>query len=301
MEQTKLSADDYILFATIVEQQTMVRAADFLVMPKATVSRRLSNMESALGQKLLIRTTRRLTLTDFGQEFLEHCRRVAEEVAAAQDFVRSRDAQPRGRLRVSMPGDYARQHFSRAIATFVEAYPKIELDLDLSSRRVDLIGEHFDLAIRMGDLADNATLVARKIDEQHFALYASPIYLALHPEPHHPDDLTHHAAVRLLSDRGSAIPWQLINGNAEWAGVPPGRLTLNSPDMIRQLLLDGAGIGALPCSFATGDVRLKRLIRILPDWSLPAVPAWAVMPMRRYLPTKTRALLEHLERYMQKD
>jgi len=300
MEQINLSADDYILFAAIVEQQSMVRAADYLAMPKATVSRRLSNMEAALGQKLLIRTTRRLTLTDFGQEFLEHCRRVAEEVAAAQDFVRSQEALPHGRLRVSMPGDYARQHFSRAIATFIEAYPEIQLDLDLSSRRVDLIGEHFDLAIRMGALADDATLVARKIDEQHFALYASPIYLVLHPEPRHPDELAQHAAVRLRSDRGQAVAWKLVKGKEEWEGVPPGRLTLNSPDMIQQLLLDGAGIGALPCSFATEDVRLKRLVRVLPDWSLPAVPAWAVMPMRRYLPAKTRALLEHLERYMLK-
>src|SRR5512145_1777549 len=139
MEQMNISADDYLLFAAIAEQESLVRAADYLGMPKATVSRRLNNMEAALGQKLLIRTTRRLTITEFGQEFLDHCRRVAEEVATVQDFVRSRDVQPRGRLRVSMPGDYARQHFSRAIATFIETYPAIQLDIDLSSRRVDLI------------------------------------------------------------------------------------------------------------------------------------------------------------------
>src|ERR1035437_1711490 len=297
MEQTTLSADDCILFATIAEQQSMVRAAEHLSIPKTTVSRRFANLEAALGQRLLIRTTRRLTLTDFGQEFLDHCRRVAEEVAAVQDFVRSQEARPHGRLRVSMPGDYARHHFSRAIATFIEAYPEIQLDLDLSSRRVDLIGERYDLAIRMGDLENDATLVARKIDEQHFALYASPIYLALHPAPGHPDDLAHHAAVRLLSDRGNAVPWKLLDGKAQWEGTPPGRLTLNSPDMIQQLLLDGAGIGALPCLFAAVDVRLKRLVRVLPLWSLPAVPAWAVMPMRRYLPAKTRAFLAHLERF----
>lgn len=278
----------------------MVSAAEFLGIPKATVSRRLANLEAALGQRLLIRTTRRLMLTDFGQEFLEHCRRVAEEVASALDFLRSQDAQPHGRLRVSMPGDYARQHFSRAIATFIEAYPDIQLDIDLSSRRVDLIGERYDLAIRMGKLTDDATLVAKKIDEQHFALYASPIYLALHPAPLHPDDLAHHAAVRLLSDRGSAVPWHLINDKADWEGIPPGRLTLNSPDMIQQLLLDGAGIGALPCSFASGDLQTGRLVRVLPDWSLPAVPAWALMPMRRYLPAKTRAFLSHLERFMER-
>ncbi len=301
MEQ--ISADDYILFATIVEQESLIRAAEHLAMPKATVSRRLANLEAALGQRLLIRTTRRMSLTEFGQEFLEHSRRVAEEVAATQDFVRSRDAQPRGRLRISVPGDFAKQskhYFSRAIATFIETYPEIHLDLDLSSRRVDLIGERFDLAIRMGTLENDATLVARKIDEQHFGLYASPIYLAPHPAPKHPDDLEHHAAVRLLSARGKVAPWRLTRGKVVWEGVPPGRLSLNSPDMIQQLLLDGAGIGALPCSFAADDVRAKRLVRVLPEWSLPTVPAWAVMPMRRYLPAKTRAFLAHIEQTMKR-
>lgn len=300
MEQKNVSADDYILFATIVEQKSLVRAAEHLGMPKATVSRRLTNLEAALGQRLLLRTTRRLTLTEFGQEFLDHCRRIAEEVATAQDFVRSQEAQPRGRLRVSMPGDYARQHFARAIATFIEAYPEIQLDLDLTSRRVDLVGERFDLAIRMGALENDSSLVARKIHEQGFGLYASPIYLALHSAPKHPDDLEHHAAVRLLSARGSAVPWKLVRGKAIWENIPPGRLTLNSPDMIQQLLLNGAGIGALPNSFAEEDVRLKRLVRVLPEWSLPSVPAWAVMPMRRYLPAKTRVFLAHLEQFMER-
>jgi DNA-binding transcriptional LysR family regulator len=300
MEQTNISADDYILFATIVDQESMVRAAEHLGMPKATVSRRLTNLEAALGQRLLLRTTRRLTLTEFGQEFLEHCRRVAEEVASIQDFVQSQVERPRGRLRVSMPGEYARQNFSRAFATFIEAYPEIQLDLDMTSRRVDLIGERFDLAIRMGTLDNDSALVARKIDEQSFGLYASPIYLALHPAPKHPDDLAHHAAIRLMSARGTAVTWKLIRGKTVWEGVPPGRLTLNSLDVIQQLMLDGAGIGALPDRFAAEVVRLKRLVRVLPEWCLPAVPAWAVTPMRRYLPAKTRAFLAHLEQSMEK-
>ncbi len=299
MEQ--ISADDFILFATIVEQESMVRAADQLGMPKATVSRRLANLEATLGQRLLLRTTRRLTLTEFGQEFLEHCRRIVEEVATAQDFLRNQEILPRGRLRVSMPADYARQYCSRAIATFIETYPEVQLDLDLTSRRVDLIGERFDLAIRMGTLENESSLVARKLDEQSLGLYASPIYLALHPAPGTPDDLERHAAVRLLSARGLAIPWKLMRGDAVWEKVPPGRLTLNSPEMIQQLLLDGAGIGALPDRFAAEDLQHKRLVRILPDWHLPAVPAWAVMPMRRYLPTKTRVFISHLELYMDKN
>jgi len=300
MEQANISADDYILFVAIVEQESMVRAAEHLGMPKATVSRRLTNLEAALGQRLLLRTTRRLTLTDFGLEFLEHCRRVAEEVAATRDFVHSQEERPRGHLRVSMPGEYAKQNFSRAFATFIETYPEIQLDLDLTSRRVDLIGERFDLAIRMGTLDNDSALAARKIDEQRFGLYASPIYLALHPAPKHPDDLEHHAAVRLMSARGTPVTWKLMRGKSVWEGTPHGRLTLNSMDVIKQLLLDGAGIGALPDRFAAEDVRLKRLVRILPEWCLPAIPAWAVTPMRRYLPAKTRAFLAHLEQFIEK-
>jgi DNA-binding transcriptional LysR family regulator len=300
MEQVNISADDYILFVAIVEQESLVRAAEHLGMPKATVSRRLTNLEAALGQRLLLRSTRRQTLTDFGMEFLEHCRRVAEEVAATRDFVNSQEERPRGRLRVSMPGEYARQHFSHAFATFIETYPEIQLDLDLTSRRVDLIGERFDLAIRMGTLDNDSSLAARKIDEQSIGLYASPIYLALHPAPKHPDDLERHAAVRLMSARGTPIVWKLLRGKSVWEGTPPGRLTLNSMDVIQQLLLDGAGIGALPDRFAAEDVRLKRLVRVLPEWCLPPVPAWAVTPMRRYLPAKTRAFLAHLEQFIAK-
>ena len=298
MEHAIISADDYILFAAIVEQGSLVRAAEHLGMPKATVSRRLTNFEAALGQRLLLRTTRRLTLTDFGQEFLDHCRRIAEEIATTQDFVRSQEVRPRGRLRVSMPADYARHTLSRAIATFIDAYPEIQLDLDLSSRRVDLIGERFDLTIRMGALEDDAALVARRIDEQEFSLYASPIYLALHRAPKHPDDLTHHAAVRLLSARGSPVSWKLLRGKTVWEGIPAGRIALNSPDMIQQLLLDGAGIGALPDRSAAEDMRLNRLVRVLPEWCLPSMPAWAVLPMRRFLPAKTRVFLAHLEQFM---
>jgi DNA-binding transcriptional LysR family regulator len=301
MEQRNISADDYILFATIVEQESLVRAAEQLGMPKATVSRRLSNLETAVGQKLLLRTTRRLALTEFGQSFLDHCRRVAEEVATAQDFVRSHETIPHGRLRISMPEDFAKHALPRAIATFIDAYPEIQLDLDLSPRHVDLIGERFDLAFRMGALANDASLVARKIGEYSFGLYASPIYLALHRPPSQPQDLLQHVSVRLLSATTQPIEWLLLRGKTKWEGIAPGRIAVNSPGVIQQLLLEGAGIGALPDRFVLEDLRLKRLVRVLPEWCLPAAPVWAVMPTRRFLPAKTRAFLAHIEKFMQSD
>jgi DNA-binding transcriptional LysR family regulator len=300
MEQYKISSDDLLLFAAIAEEGSFTRAAENLGIPKATVSRRLSQLESALGQQLMVRTTRRLNLTEFGETFLEQCQRVAEEVAAANDYALSREIQPRGKLRISMPAEYAQYQLLTAVAAFSEQYPEIQIDMDLSSRRVDLIGERFDLAIRMGALSDDSTLIAKKIDEQQVGLYASPIYLALHAPPNQPDDLMRHTCVRLLSSRGTPIPWKLMQGKKVWEETPPGRLTLNSMGVLQQLVLDGAGIGALPNNFAEHEVAARRLIRVLPEWCLPSVPAWAVMPTRKFMPAKTRAFLDYITSFIKK-
>lgn len=295
MEQFEISPGDLVLFAAVVERASITRAAEALEMPKATVSRRLSQLEEQLGQKLLLRTTRRLALTEFGEGFLDHCQRVTEEVAAARDFARSHELQPRGRLRVSVPADFAEHVLASALATFAAQYPKVNLELDLTPRRVDLIGERFDLALRMGSLASDATLVARRLAEQSLGLYASPIYLAVNPPPTRPDELSRHRCVRMLTARGTPAPWTLTAGRDRWEGMAPGNLTLNAPVLIQRLLVDGAGIGVLPDRFAAADVAAGRLQRVLPAWCLPPTPVWAVTATRRYLPAKTRAFLAHIE------
>lgn len=294
MEQNTPSADDLVLFTVIAEQASLVRAAERLGLPKATVSRRLAQLEATLGKRLIQRTTRRLALTDDGRGLLAHSARVAEEVAATRDYLRSEETRPRGRLRVSMPGDLARHRYARAIATFLAGQPEVELELDLSPRRVDLVGEGFDLAIRMGDLEDDANLVARKLESVPFGLYASPIYLALHPAPGSPAGLDQHLALRLAGADGRPMAWRLSRGRQVWEAVPPGRATLNSPDMIQRLLLDGAGVGALPRCFAAEDVLRGQLVPVLEDWRLPDAPAWLVMPSRRFLPARVRAFIDHL-------
>ncbi len=290
-----ISADDLLLFVAIARAGSLIRASASLGIPKATVSRRLSRLESDLGQQLLVRTTRRIHLTEFGATFLEQCQRVSDEVAAAGDFARSREILPRGRLRVSMPQEYLQHQLRHAVISFSQQYPDVQLEMDLSSRYVDVPGERYDLAIRMGTLSDDSTLVARRIDTLSFGLYASPLYLALHALPLTPADLAHHHAVRLLSPRGTAQPWKLTQGRKTWEQVPPGTLTLNALGVLQQLVLDGAGIGALPERYVTPEVAAGRLVRLLPDWQLPAVPAWAITPTRRYLPAKTRAFIAHVQ------
>ena len=156
-------ADDLLLFARVAESGSFSRAAERVQLPKSTVSRRIAALEKRLGERLLQRTTRKLVITEFGQGVLDHARAMSEEVDAALAFALSRQARPSGRLRVSMPGDFASTALEQPLADFVRDFPAVALELDLSPRRVDLIGENFDLAIRMGALQDDAQLAARRL------------------------------------------------------------------------------------------------------------------------------------------
>jgi len=296
MEQYAAAVDpnDLLIFAHVAALGSFSRAAEQLGLPKSTVSRRLAALEQRVGERLLLRTTRRQTLTEFGLQLLEHARQVAAEVDAVAALSAHRQAAPGGRLRVSMPSDFANLLLADAMAAFVALYPAISLELDLSARRVDLLGEGFDLAVRVGDLPDDALLVARQLALFPVGLYAAPGYLAEHGEPQRPEDLARHDALRQLRGGGEPASWTLVQGEQRWQGVPPGRASANSPELLIRLACAGAGIAAVPDYFAQPDVRLGRLRRVLPLWCLPSHTAWAVFPGRKLMPAKTRVFIEML-------
>lgn len=299
MEQsTALSGidpNDLLIFAYVAELGSFSRAADQLRLPKSTVSRRLANLENVLGEKLLLRTTRRQSVTEFGLQLLEHARQVVLEVAAVAALSERRQATPSGRLRVSMPSDFANLLLSDFLAAFIALYPAIRLELDLSPRRVDLLGEGFDLVIRMGKLPEDSLLVARKLADFPAGLYASPQYLATHGQPAHPDELVQHVAIRLLQGNGELANWTLARGDQRWQGMPSGNASANSPELLIRLACAGAGIVAVPDYFAATDVRRGALQRILPQWCTPSHAAWAVFPERKLMPQKTRAFIDMLQ------
>ena len=158
-----IEPNDLLLFARIVETGSFTQAALRVDLPKSTVSRRLALLEASLGERLLQRTTRKLMVTEFGASLLEHARKVAEEVEAAGALAQHRQAEPSGRLRISMPADIANLVMTGVMARFLVKYPSVSLELDLSPRRVDLVAENFDIAIRMGDLPDDSSLSARRV------------------------------------------------------------------------------------------------------------------------------------------
>lgn len=295
MEQSAaVDPNDLLIFASVAELGGISRAAARLGLPKSSVSRRLAALEQRLGERLLLRTTRRQSVTEFGQQLLEHARQVAAEVAAVAAISDQRRSTPSGRLRVSMPIDIANLLLTESLAAFVAMYPAISLDLDLSSRRVDLIAEGFDLAVRIGTLADDGLLAARRLALFSAGLYAAPAYLAERGEPDAPEDLARHDAVRHLRSDGEPARWTLLRGEERWEGVPPGRSSANSPELQLGLARAGAGIVAVPDYIAALDVRHGRLRRVLPHWCLPSLPVWAVFPGRKLMPARTRVFIDML-------
>ncbi len=289
-----IEPNDLLLFARVVDEGSFSRAAERLGFPKSTVSRRVAALETQLGERLLLRTTRKLTVTEFGLAVLEYARHVVEDVAAAASLAQNRQVEPSGRLRVSMPNEMANLVLAPLLADFVLKYPAITLEIDLSARFVDLVGENFDVAIRMGDLRDDASLAARRVAAFTGSLYAAPAYLVRRGTPSEPEALMEHDALHVLSRSGDPMPWVLNRGEQRWAGSPPGRVTANSPELLMRMALDGAGIAVVNDHFALPYLHRGELAQVLPDWRYPAVTAWAVFPGRRLMPARTRVFIDAL-------
>jgi len=296
MEQkTPIDPNDLLVFAHIVEAGSFTRAAEQLGLPKSTVSRRLTHLEERLGERLLLRTTRKLTLTDFGHGMIGHARQVAAEVDAANALADHRRSRPTGRLRISMPEDFAMVILHDVLARYVARYPEVSLDIDLSPRRVDLVGENFDLALRFGDLPDDATMAARPIGEFTQGVFASPDYLLRHGHPKRPEDLSRLDALCLIGRDGQPRRWTLSDGARHVEFTPRARVTANSPDVLIGLACAASGVALVPMHYATEAVGAGRLQRVLPQWSSPGGMGWAVFPGRRLMPARTRAFLDLLD------
>lgn len=293
-----LDANDLMLFARVADAGSFSRAAERLRLPKSTVSRRIAALERRFGERLLHRSTRKLTLTDLGLAVLDHARALAAEVDGALALAQHRQAEPSGRLRVSMPGDFAATTLPSMLAAFTRDHSGIVLELDLSPRRVDLVGENFDLAVRMGDLPDDSPLSARKLAEMTAGLYAAPAYLRQAGAPAGPEDLLDRHGLMLLSRTGEARPWALerdpSGAGERWTGLPPRHSIANSPAVLMAMAQAGFGVVGLPDVTAWEVVRRGELMPVLSDWRLPVTPCWAVFPGRRLMPARTRAFLDAL-------
>lgn len=298
-----LDANDLVLFARIAQTGSFSRAAERMRLPKSSVSRRIAALERRLGERLILRSTRKLSITEFGLNLLDHARALAAEVDGALALAQHRQSKPSGRLRVSLPADFASIALPDVLADFVHRYPAITLEMDLSARRVDLVGEGYDVAVRLGDLPDDSQLAARKLTDITAGLYAAPAYLSSVGTPGAPDDLRSLHGLVVMSQMGEPRNWLLERGAADrreqWRGAPARYTAANSPATLMRLAEAGIGVVSLPDFLATEAVKRRSLVRILPGWAAPAVPCWAVFAGGRLVPARTRAFLDTLLSAMQ--
>jgi len=285
-----MNLNDVRLFLRVVETNSFTAAAETLGIQKSTISRRIGQLEDDLGVRLLQRTTRKLKLTDEGQELFERCRPLIDELEQLPDLVSAHHSEPQGRLRITMPPEMGIFLMNDVISDFMRTYPKIQLELELSTRVVDLIEEGIDLALRVGHL-DDSSLIARKIASITGGLYASPEYIKTHGTPNSPGELSKHSCLGRLSN---SLNWAFDNWNNGAPVTINARLKANNLMFMRDMAVQGLGIARLPRAFCRGEVERGDLIQVLGDYHLPGTEVHALYPSRRHLSPKVRLFIDHL-------
>ena len=282
-------------FARVVEAGSFTKAAETLRLSKTTVTQLIQQLEAHLRVKLLNRTTRKVQVTADGAAYYERVVRVLAELDDAETSLSSAKASPRGRLRVDVPSPLARFVLLPALPSFLAKYPDIHIDMGVSDRMVDLIGDSVDCVIRGGEIKD-PSLIARRIGELQIGAYAAPSYLQRHGTPEHPRDLehSHHRTVGLRSTRtGRAWPYTMKQGTEERITVH-GRHVLSVDDGNAYLAAGLAGLGVLnlPTYMARPHAELGELVPLFEGWHFDPMPLYLAYPPNRYVSAKLRAFVD---------
>ncbi len=280
------------VFTTVVETGSFSRAAEKLHLSATATSRHVADLEKHLGAQLLQRSTRRIHLTEIGANYYDRCRLILADVEEAETQAATSESQPKGILRISLPHSFGLRYVAPLIPEFSKRYPELQLELSFSDRRVDLVEEGIDMAIRItGDL--KTSLVARKLAPVRLSCCAAPVYLETHGTPGIPEDLVQHDCIT-YSYAASANTWTFLRDGKPVEIQVKGRLRSNSGDLGRLAARDGLGITTLPDFIICDDLRSGALRALLPDYPIPSINVYAV-----YLPgarrsARIRAMVDYL-------
>jgi DNA-binding transcriptional LysR family regulator len=287
--------EDMALFARIVEGGSLSAAARDLGLSKSLVSRRLGQLEDRLGTRLVNRTTRRLALTDIGREFNDRAKRVLLEADEAEACAQEASGELRGRLRIAAPVSFGYLHLAAALAAFLVEHPKVEVELELNDRFVDLVGEGYDLGIRSGQLEDSS-LVVRPIAQARILLAAAPAYLARHGTPESPGDLVRHVCL-VYGNQPAGRVWRFrVKGKWVAPAIHP-QLVANNGDVLCRAAIEGLGIVALPSFILGPAIAAGGLRPLLPELPMPEQPVQAIYPGGRPVPQRLRGFIDFIASY----
>ncbi len=284
---------DLAFFTLLVQQGSLAAAARQLGLTPPAVSKRLAALERRLGVRLLQRTTRRIGLTPEGETYLREGARVLEELDALERQVAGSRALPKGLVRVAATLGFGRRHVAPVLSRFVRQYPEVDVQLHLTDQPVHIVEQGFDLEVRVGELPD-ARLSARLLAHNQRALLAAPAYLRRVGTPTAPRELARHACLFIRESDETFGTWHLRQGARSETVKVRGPLASNDGESVLGWALDGHGVVMRSLWEAAPLVRAGQLVRVLPEWQLPAADVHAVFPTRSHLSAKTRALIDAL-------
>ncbi len=281
-------------FVSVAAKGSLSAAAQAEGVAPAVIGRRLDALEERLGVKLLVRTTRKLTLTFEGSAFLEDCQRIVNDMQNAEASVSEGGVKASGHVRLSAPAGFGRKHVAPLIPAFASAHPEVSIALDLSDRMVDLVNEGFDCAVRFGELPDSS-LVSLRLAENRRVCVAAPVYLARHGTPQTLADLAHHNCLALAAGVNQQRGWMFQHDGKVVSIKVSGTLECSDGAVLHEWCLAGHGLAWRSSWEAGEDIAARRLVTVLDAFAAPPIGIHAVFPQRRHLPLRVRLFLDYLK------
>jgi DNA-binding transcriptional LysR family regulator len=283
-------------FVAVATRASLTAAARAEGVAPAIIGRRLDALEERLGVRLLVRTTRRISLTHEGSAFLEDCQRVLTELSNAEASVSAGGVKASGHLRVTAPAGFGRRHVAPLAPLFRELHPDVSVSLNLSDRLVDVAGESFDCAVRVGDLPDSSLVSVRLADNRRLCV-AAPRYLKFCGTPKHPSDLAQHDCLTLSSEASQTRGWAFrIDGHVQHF-KPSGPLDCSDGQVLHEWCIAGYGIAWRSIWEVQRDIAQGRLLPLLEDFAAPPNGIYAVFPQRKHLPLRVRLWIDFLKHH----
>lgn len=276
-------------FVAVAETESFTAAANRLGISTAQVSRQIAALEIRLSVRLFYRTTRKVSITDTGQIYYNHCRQVLDGLAEAERAITDLHQTPKGRLKLTAPVTYGENRIAPLVNDFVARYPELEINLTLSNQMLDLVAESYDLAIRLGELEDS-TMIAKRLGGRTHYVCASPGYLAVHGVPHTLSELEQHNCLQ-----GTLDYWRFQEKGKTRHIRVHGNIRCNSGWSLVDAARKGIGIAQLPDYYVDAELQAGRLLPMLDAYRAPDDGIWAIYPQNRHLSPKVRLLLDHLE------
>ena len=285
--------DDLEVFNAVVEAGSFTAAAERLEMAKPAVSRRVSRLEARLGAQLIQRTTRRLNITDTGRSFYERSARILSDLDEAESAVAQQHGELKGELRLALPLGFAVGHMVEPVAAFSRQHPNVRFHLDLNDRRIDLLQEGVDMALRIGRLTDSS-LIARKLFDARTVVCASPDYLSEHGVPESIDDLTNHQCL-VYGNLADPERWVCQDADGHRLEVDVNAsMRASSGEFLRECGMQGLGIIMQPTFLVSDAICDGKLVPVLTQYQWPVTPAYAVYPPTRHLSYRLRTFIDFL-------